>query len=176
MGISVKRLRENDWQELRSMRLKALESDPSVFGSHYEKESALTEAEWRSWLQTDNDAATFVLYEDDVPVGMTGIGVDREDPTKKRAVLWGSWLEPRVRGKGLSNIMYAERIAWAKQHPTIETIVVSHRASNTASKRAILKHGFIPTHNVEEVWPDGTREERVSYALAVKSPGHQEIS
>ena len=158
------------------MRLKALQSDPSAFGSHYEKESAMTEAEWRSWLQPDNDAATFVLYENDVPIGITGIGVDRDDPTKRRAVLWGSWLEPRVRGKGLSNLMYAERIAWAKQHPTVETIVVSHRASNGASKRAILKHGFVRTYQVEELWPDGTREEKVSYALAIKSADSQEIS
>ena len=175
MGFVLKRLRESDWQELRSMRLKALRSDPSVFASNYDKESAMTEAEWRSWLQNENDAATFVLYEDNVPVGITGIGVDRDDRTKTRAVLWGSWLEPQIRRKGLSAILYAERIAWAKQHPSIERIVVSHRASNTASKRAILKHGFVPTDRVAETWPDGTREEKICYTLTVKLPASRKL-
>lgn len=72
------------------MRLKALQSDPGVFGSNYQKEAAMTEAEWKSWLQTD-DAAIFLVYEDDAaPIGMTGIAVDRGDPSKRRAVLWGS--------------------------------------------------------------------------------------
>lgn len=136
----------------------------------------MTEADWKSWLQTEKDAAIFLLYEENVPAGITGVAVDRDDPTKRRAVFWGSWLEPRLRGKGLSDRMYAERVAWARQHPTIETIVVSHRASNRAAKQAILKHGFIPTHEVDEVWPDGTREVKICYALTVKSARSPEIS
>ena len=164
----MKRLREDDWPDLRSMRLKALKSDSSVFASSYEKESAMTEADWKRRLQTENDAAIFLLYEDDVPVGMTGIGVDRNDSTKRRAILWGSWLEPRLRGKGLSHLMFAERIAWARQHPTIERITVFHRASNAAARHAILKHGFLATQELDELWPDGTCEKQICFALTVK--------
>jgi RimJ/RimL family protein N-acetyltransferase len=168
MAISVRRLVEHQWQVLRDVRLRALKADPSVFSSNYEKESAMTDADWKSWLRT-NDTAVFVLYEDPTPIGMAAISVDREDPTKKRAILWGSWLEPFARGKGLSKTMYEARLAWAKEHPTIETVIVSHRASNLSSKQANQKHGFVFTHSVEKVWPDGTRDDNVFYALAVKS-------
>ncbi len=160
----IKRLNENDWQELRALRLKALQSDPAVFGSNYQKESTMTESEWKNWLQSE-DAAIFILYENTTPLGMTGINVDRDDPTKKTAILWGSWLEPHARGKGLSKIMYRERIAWAKKHPTIERIVVSHRASNLRSKRAAQKHGFLFTHTVNKVWTDGIHDENMFYEL-----------
>lgn len=169
MGVSIKRITENDWQDLRSVRLKALQSDPAVFGSNYQKEAAMTEAEWKTWLQTD-DAAIFLLYENAAPIGMTAIAVDRADPTKRRAVLWGSWLEPRTRGMGFSKMMYQARIAWATEHPTIETIIVSHRASNLSSKHANQKHGFVFTHKQEKVWPDGTPDENIFYALNVKHP------
>lgn len=105
MTLSIKQSREDQWQELRLVRLKALKSDPSVFGSSYEKESGMTEADWRGWLQT-NDTAIFVGYENASPIGMTAIGVDRHDDTRRRAILWGSWLEPRTRGMGLSKAMY----------------------------------------------------------------------
>ncbi len=130
----------------------------------------MTEAEWKSWLQTD-DTAIFLVYEDDAaPIGMTGIAVDRGDPTKRRAVLWGSWLEPRIRGRGYSKMMYQTRIAWATGHPTIETIIVSHRASNLSSKHANQKHGFVFTHKEEKVWPDGAPDENIFYVLNVKHP------
>src|SRR5262249_13349176 len=115
LDVSVKQAQESNWQDLRFIRLKALQSDPSVFESNYQKESAMTEAEWKSWLQTD-DTAIFLIYEDASLIGMTGIAVDRGDPTKKRAILWGSWLEPSARGKGLSQIMYQRRIKWAEKH------------------------------------------------------------
>jgi len=167
MTTLIKRLRENDWQELRAIRLKALHSDPAVFGSNYQKEAIMTEADWKNWLRT-NDGAIFMLYENTRPIGMTAIAVDRDDPTNKKAILWGSWLESHARGKGLSEMMYRERIRWAKEHPTIEKIIVSHRASNLRSKHAIQRHGFLLMHKENKVWPDGTSDESIFYELRIQ--------
>lgn len=167
MNISIKQIKENDWQELRSLRLKSLQFDPTVFGSNYQKESAYTEADWRKMLQNE-DTAIFLLYEDDAPIGITGISVDRDDSAKKKAHLWGSWLEPHIRGKGISALLYQARIAWAKQHPTIETILVSHRASNLSSMHANQKHGFVFTHKQDKVWPDDGHDEQLFYELIIK--------
>jgi RimJ/RimL family protein N-acetyltransferase len=169
MNLSVSQANESDWQDLRFIRLKALQTDPAVFSSNYQKESAMTEAEWKSWLQTD-DAAIFLIRENSILIGMTAISVDRDDVMRKRAILWGSWLEPSARGKGLSRIMYQKRIEWATKHPTIEQIIVSHRASNLPSKYANQKYGFQYTHIEDKIWPDGTREENVFYALNTRRP------
>lgn len=168
MSISIRKLTEDDWQKLSRIRLKALQSDPFVFGSSYEKESQFTEDDWRTHLQS-NDSAVFVIFEDKTPIGMTGISVFREDATNKTAILWGSWLKPEFRGKGLSDLMYKTRINWAKEHPGIERIIVSHRASNLASKHANQKHGFVFTRTHEKVWADGATEDEVWYELKIKS-------
>ena len=168
MSISIEQITENNWREFSQIRLTALQTDPSVFGSNYEIEAQMTEADWRSRLQAD-DNAIFLIYEDKTPVGMTCVSIDREDPTKKTALLWGSWLAPRVRGRGLSELMYQTRINWAKRQPTAEKIIVSHRASNLASKRANQKHGFVTTHKNEKVWTDGATEDEIFYELKIKS-------
>jgi len=167
MNTTIRRLTEDDWLEYSQVRLKALQTDPRVFGSNYEKESRMTEAEWRKRLQPD-DSAIFLIYEDETPIGTTGVSIDRDDATGKSAFLWGSWLEPDFRGKGLSELIYQTRINWAKQHPTVEKIIVSHRASNLASKYANQKHGFIFTHTNEKVWIDGVTENEIFYELKIK--------
>jgi RimJ/RimL family protein N-acetyltransferase len=136
MNITIRQLTEDDWFEFSRIRLKALLTDPKVFGSNYEKESQMTEAEWRSRLQA-KDNAIFLIYKDETPIGITCVSVDREDATQKTALLWGSWLAPDFRGKGLSELMYRTRIHWAKRQPTVEKIIVSHRASNLSSKARI---------------------------------------
>lgn len=168
MSVSIRQLTESDWRAFSAIRLKALRSDPSVFGSSYEKESGRTEADWRKWFDPAK-TAIFMIFDGERGVGMTCISVDRDDPTNRTALLWGSWLEPHMRGKGLSGMMYEARINWAKEHPTIEKIIVSHRASNLSSKYANQKHGFTPTHVTTRVWPDGILEEEFHYELVTEN-------
>ena len=168
MNVSIRQLNENDWREFAQVRLKALLTDPKVFGSNYEKESQMTEADWREKLRA-NDNAIFLLYENETPVGVTCVSVDRNDSTQKTALLWGSWLAPDFRGKGLSELMYKTRIEWAKRQPTVEKIIVSHRASNLSSKYANQKHGFTLTHKTEKVWTDGVTEDEIFYKLEIKN-------
>lgn len=168
MNLTIKKLSEDDWREFSKIRLAALQSDPSVFGSNYEKESKFGETYWRARLSgTDN--AVFMLFDSSNPIGITGISIDRADPDRKSAVLWGSWLAPEYRGRGLSKIMYRARLDWAANHPTVEKIIVSHRASNLASKRANQKHGFVFTHKTEKIWIDGATEDEIFYEIKIKN-------
>jgi RimJ/RimL family protein N-acetyltransferase len=102
-----------------------------------------------------------------MPIGITCVSVDRNDPTRKTALLWGSWLAPRVRGRGLSELMYKTRINWAKEQRGVEKIIVSHRASNVASKFANQKHGFVLTHKAGKIWMDSTTEDEIFYELKI---------
>lgn len=167
MSFTIKQLTEKEWREFSRIRLKALLTDPQVFGSNYEKESQMSESDWRSRLKAP-DNAIFLIYKNETAVGITCVSVDRHDPSGKTALLWGSWLAPDFRGKNLSALMYQTRIEWAKRQPTVEKIIVSHRAANVASKRANQKHGFVLTHESERIWTDGAVETEIFYELKIK--------
>ena len=168
MNFFIRQLTEDDWRQFSGIRLKALETDPQVFGSNYELESKFTEEDWRSRLRSD-DSAIYMIYAGETPIGMTGVSVFRDDPTGRTAIFWGSWLEPEFRRRGLSDLMYRTRLDWAKNHPGIERLIVSHRASNVASKYANQKHGFVFTRAHEKTWSDGLTEDEVYYELNLKS-------
>ncbi len=164
--IKIRKFEEEDWEIFKKIRLKALQSDPGVFGSNYQQEAGMPDDYWHDLIKDQN--ARFGVFNDGEIIGMTGIAIYRDDPTGKTAILWGSWLKPDFRGKGISDQMYKARIAWAENHPVCERIIVSHRASNLASKHANQKHGFIFTHRKIREWPDGTTEDELFYELKVK--------
>jgi len=165
--ITVTLFDPGDWAEFKAVRLLALRSDPAVFGSNFAKEAAYDDAYWREWAERPG-CAVFAVRDGGKVIGMTGIALKREDPSGKDAVLWGSWLDPAYRGRGISEKMYRARLAWAEAHPTVERIVVSHRASNLSSKKANQKHGFTFTHEEAHTWHDGVTEPQLFYEKTVK--------
>jgi len=168
MDVTLRRLTPEDWALLRETRLRALAADPHVFGSSFAQEKERGEEVWRGWLENP-DAAIFGVFDAEGSIaGMTGIAVSKDDPAKVIAKMWGSWLRPDLRGRGLSVPMYQLRIDWARAHPTVARIIVSHRASNTASMRANQKHGFTRTHEESHLWHDGVEEGHIFYELLVK--------
>ncbi len=71
-NISIRQFQEHDWETLKYIRLLALQSDPGVFGGSVKKESALTEEEWRGWLNR-TQAGRFGVFNQGEIIGLTGI-------------------------------------------------------------------------------------------------------
>lgn len=76
---TLRKLNENDWQIFKEIRLKALARDPFVFGSTHEAEAERTDEDWREPLRSFR-GAIFVIFDGSEAVGITGTGVDRNDP------------------------------------------------------------------------------------------------
>lgn len=161
-AVRVRPLQPEQWRAYRDIRLRALLADPQVFSSSHAIESARPDAFWRERLE-DPAVGVFGVWAGDRLVGMTGVYVPLEKPDT--AVLWGSWLEPAWRRRGLSDAMYEARLAWARARPEVRTVEVSHRIGNEASRRANQRHGFVFTHQADLEWRDGVTEPEVCYAL-----------
>lgn len=162
--VLVRPFDPSEWRRYRTVRLRALQVDPTWFSSSYAIEVERSDAQWLEAL-TDADLGIFGVFVEGEVIGMTGVAVSRED--RSSGALWGSWLEPEWRRHGLSERMYAVRIAWARAHPALQRITVSHRTGNVASERANQKHGFVFTHTADRLWRDGITEPEVCYALVL---------
>ena len=162
--VEIRRFQPDEWRLYKAIRLKALHSDPNVFGSNHAKEAAYTDDKWQSAI-VDDKMGIFGLFHYEDVIGMTGIALARDDASGTTAKLWGSWLEKSWRKQGLSKKMYEARLDWAKPHPAVRRIVVSHRQSNAASKKANQKHGFKFDRLEYHTWNDGVEEPEVFYVL-----------
>jgi RimJ/RimL family protein N-acetyltransferase len=169
-SITIRPLDVAEWPQLRDLRLRALEDAPGAFSATYDEVVRRSESDWRAMI-TDPTRQVFGLFDVDTMIGITGVLTSSEDSSGQTAILVMSYIVREYRGRGLSRMLYEARLAWARAHPTFTRIVVSHRESNEASRRANQRHGFIPTGRVvSRVWPDGVTEGEVFYELQLAKP------
>lgn len=158
---TLQRLLPDDWEKYKSIRLEALQTNPEMFGSNYTKESAYDQNEWQALLENER-RAMFVLYDHTELIGITGVGIRKEDLTT--AILIASFIKHPYRGRGLSRLFFQARIDWAK-HKNCQFIEVSHRSGNEQSKAAIQSFGFQYSHKENILWPDGIYDDELVYKL-----------
>ncbi len=154
-----------DSDQVRDLRLKMLKENPGVFSSSYAREAAYEDQRWRDLATPDKDHAVIGMFSGTQLAGMMAVFRWRDDPAGETAFLGMLYIDPGFQGRGLSERLFNDSIEWAAANGTFKKIVISHRASNEASRRANQKAGFIYTHTQKDVsWPDGSREDEMWYA------------
>jgi len=101
-GVVVELITPNEWQRLRTIRLKALTESGHAFGGTFEAESAEDEATWRLKFEKND---FLIASVDGADAGMLYIEVLKGD---FGATCWigGCWSDPQFRGKGLMRAMF----------------------------------------------------------------------
>lgn len=69
----IRRVESTDSAVIREVRLRALATDPSSFGSTYEREAMFPDAIWAEWASGDADGeemATLLAIRGDKAVGI----------------------------------------------------------------------------------------------------------
>ena len=100
--ITVRALGEDEWEQYRSVRLRALEDSPDAFVASADEERAYDEDFWRKRMRRSQ---RLVAEQDGAPVGVASVGQAREDAEKdnaKVAELFGLWVTPEARGTGVA--------------------------------------------------------------------------
>jgi RimJ/RimL family protein N-acetyltransferase len=170
MAVRIRPLDVDDWKIFRDIRLTALRTEPTLFISTFEREAAFDEDRWRDWVAGPSKCM-FGLFDGEEIIGLTGVVTLSEDPACETAMLVASFILPAYRGHRYSRLFYDARLEWVRQHTVFRRVVVSHRAGNEPSRRAVLRAGFSEIERIEHVWPDGSTDPRVMYELLIPREG-----
>lgn len=166
--LHIRQLDAQDWQAFKAIRLHALKTEAGKFGSNFALENGFSDQQWKDKLSTPV-AAFFGLFDAGKLVGITGAARQDYNSQSTTAILIASYLYPEYRRQGHSKKFYEARLAWISRQPGIVAVLVSHRKSNEASRRANQAYGFVQTHEEMKLWPDGTSEGDVFYKLDITS-------
>jgi GNAT superfamily N-acetyltransferase len=108
--VQVVRADAENRDEVRDVRLRALEEAPHAFASSLDREKAFDDAEWLRRVTTN---AWFLARADGRTVGLA-CGIPEPDDENGRHLV-GMWVEPAFRGRGLSDLLVAAVMAWTRR-------------------------------------------------------------
>ncbi|NMO92649.1 GNAT family N-acetyltransferase [Actinomycetospora sp. TBRC 11914] len=100
----------DDREDARDVRLRALAEAPGAFASTLEREQGFDDDEWHRRVTTN---AWFLARADGATVGLA-CGIPEPDDGSGRHLV-GMWVEPAFRGRGLSDLLVAGVMAWARR-------------------------------------------------------------
>lgn len=169
------------WQTYRDIRLRALEADPSAFGSTLERERAFTDGVWADramspgtylWVSDDEPAASsgFAPRADGL-IGLRPASGYLDDPVD--AALFGApidhlafvvqmWVTPARRGSGIFDDLLDAVIDHARRDG-VTTLALHVMSDNARATAAYRRRGFV---RVEVPQGEGPQAED-AYALSL---------
>ena len=112
--MEVRRLRRDEADLLRDVRLRALRDAPWAFGSSLKRESAFAEEVWRQRAdasEVGTESAMFVVIDGCRAVGLAGGVFDAHD--RQTVGLIAVWIDPVVRRQGLARALVESVADWA---------------------------------------------------------------
>ena len=141
--VNIRKLTENDAEAMWWLRLHALETDPASFAESPDELKRTTVEQYASRLRSGG-AESFVMgaFEGEQLVAMTGFY--RDALLKRRHVghIWGVYVSPLARGKGVGRAMLMEVIKSAKALPGIRCIRLLVAATPGAARHLYQAAGF----------------------------------
>ena len=115
-AVTVRRLRADEWRELRTIRLAALAEAPSAFGSTLATEETYPEERWREVAahrsEGDREATFVAASPDGTLVGLAGCFRETDDPGCAHLV--SMWVAPEARRHGVARGLVDHAVEWAR--------------------------------------------------------------
>lgn len=167
--MEVRRIRTDDVEAYREVRLRSLRLAPDAFGSTFEEASKRTDAEWREFterLATSAHTAGFVLDRGDTSSStFGGLATIRllDDPADhasrdaprdapRDAEVNQMWLDEDLRGGDWAPALLAGCEAFARTlgPPPVERVTLWVAATNERAARLYARCGYEPTGETDE--------------------------
>ncbi len=158
MGYTIRRVRAQEWEAVRALRLEALQDPlaPLAFLTSHEFESNHLDDFWKSraaGAASGGSVAQYVVVAEDGRWVGSATGLLEEPgaddyvplPVEQRQVhVVGVWLHPDHRGRGLIQQAIAAVVDWGREHGAERARLYVH-ADNPRAQAAYAKAGFVAT-------------------------------
>lgn len=144
----VRSVDDEELEQLKQLRLRALLDAPGAFGSSYADEVGRDSERWRSWV---TDGCTFVIADDQGWYGLAAVFVDQKDDSLCHLV--SMWIDPDHRRRGLGSELLAAGIGWARKRGATQ-LRLGVVDGNSTAVRLYRQAGFDPTGDREPLRSD----------------------
>jgi len=138
----IRQLDVSDAPLFQSLRLSGLQEAPTSFASSYEEEVGRSGDVVEAQLAKRPDRGIFGAFDGTRLIGIAGLGRENLRKLSHKAFLWGVYVTPDRRGAGVSTLLVAEALAFARSIQEISQINLTVNANNPSAIRLYTSFGF----------------------------------
>ncbi len=131
--IVIKPLLPKEWQKYRDIRLEALRTNPTAFLNTFEDVKKYPEEKWRKQLEQSQkrDGAFYLFaFDGEKVIGMNGAYWVKKPVIKHIAEVFGVFVNPNYRGKGIGKRLMEGVILEIKKNHQFTKIKLGVNAEN----------------------------------------------
>lgn len=143
----VRRLGPDDAAAARAVRLRGVREHPDAFLVDVPEEERSTVADWEARLRAKegrDDDGVLGAFDGDRLVGMAGFVRHERTKVRHRAVIWGMYVVPEARGRGIGRALLDSAVAALRACGDIEIAELSVAARDGAARALYVSAGFVP--------------------------------
>jgi len=129
----IRVLSESDAQEFWTLRLRALREEPESFGSAYEESVDTPLADVIKRIKPTEDSFVLGAFAPGL-VGTTGCHRRHGIKSRHKATIWGVYVAPEQRGRGLARDLLMATIARAASVSGVEELLLQVSAINQSAR------------------------------------------
>ena len=145
--MEIRRLTAADAAAFQALRLRALRENPEAFGSTYADEVDRPLDDVAARLAADAQESVVLAAAPAAGSPLVGVvGCYREGGRKRRhvGVVWGMFVAPEVRGRGIGQALLGALLAEVRAWPELDQLTLTVVPENVAARALYLRHGFRP--------------------------------
>ena len=144
--MEIRRLSAADAAEFQALRLRGLRESPEAFGSTYADEMDRPLDVVAQRLAGDPESGFVLGAALEAGGALAGVaGCYRESSRKRRhvAIIWGMFVAPEARGRGLGGALLDAAVARAGEWPGVEQVTLTVVTGNASARALYVRHGFL---------------------------------
>jgi ribosomal protein S18 acetylase RimI-like enzyme len=141
--VEIRLFTEQDAQALWDFRMLALETDPWSFVESPKELRAISVDEYATRLRSNNEANFIVgAFDQQTPLGMAGFYQEKSIKRSHKGWIWGVFVKPDARRRGVARSLMAESIRRAKAIPGLEMVLLTVSVDQPAPRKLYESLGF----------------------------------
>lgn len=140
--MEIRSLSEADAGLFQALRLCALRESPSAFSSSYGEECGIPVEVVAQRIAGSPDRCVFGAFDQSGLVGCIGIHRGTKAKLAHKAVIWGMYVDPAHRGKGVGRELMAHALRFAASMAGLRNLILSVTNGNSAAVMLYESMGF----------------------------------
>jgi ribosomal protein S18 acetylase RimI-like enzyme len=140
--IPIRPLTREDATAFRTLRLEGLAEAPEAFSAAYDDEILRSDEEFAGRIPEAPPSAIFGAFDGETLVAMTGFLVHAGRKERHKGMIWGVYVQPAARGRGLAKRLMQTVIDQARTVEGLEILQLGVGVYNAPARALYGAMGF----------------------------------